>query len=149
MAEPKTKPTDASVQAFLDGVSPERRRREGYVLRDLMARVTGLEPLMWGDSMVGFGHYHYRYNNGRQGDWFLTGFSPRKRALSVYIMDGYSGYGDLLARLGKHKTAVSCLYITNIDNIDMAVLEDLIGLSVAAMRETYGGSPSEAAGVSP
>ncbi len=93
---------------------------------------------MWGDSIVGFGSYHYRYASGREGDWFLTGFAPRKRELTVYIMPGFSQYGELMAVLGRHRTGKSCLYLRRLDDIEMAVLRDLIERSVDFMRKTYG-----------
>ena len=137
MAERKTQETHASVDAFLDGVVHHKRRRDGLVVRDLMRRVTGFEPRMWGPSIVGFGRYHYTYDSGREGDFFLTGFSPRKQALTVYIMPGFSGYEDLMARLGKHKTGRSCLYINKLEDVDLEVLEDLVRRSVEFMKKKY------------
>lgn len=138
MADMKTIETDASVDAFLDTVQPERRKRDGHVLCDLMQRGTGFEPKMWGPSMVGFGRYHYKYESGREGDLFLTGFSPRKSALSVYIMSGFSEYGRLMDTLGKHKTGKSCLYINKLDDVDLNTLEELIRHSVDDMRRRHG-----------
>lgn len=138
MAEMKTKETDASVDAFLDTVQPERRKRDGQVLCELMQRVTGFEPKMWGPSLVGFGRYHYKYESGREGDLFLTGFSPRKSALSVYIMPGFSKYGSLMDKLGKHKTGKSCLYINKLDDVNFNTLEELIRHSVDDMRRRHG-----------
>ncbi len=100
MADLKTRPSGASVEAFLQGVDDEARREDCRTVLALMRRVTGAEPEMWGPSIVGFGRYHYRYASGREGDWFLTGFSPRKRDLTLYIMAGFSAYDDLLAKLG-------------------------------------------------
>lgn len=137
MAEMKTQETDASVDDFLDAVEPDRRRQDGRILCDLMSRVTGLEPKMWGPSIVGFGRYHYKYHSGREGDFFLTGFSPRKSALSVYIMPGFSEYADLMDQLGKHKTGRSCLYINKLDDVDLRTLEELIRRSVATMKSRY------------
>ena len=102
-----------------------------------MQRVTGEPPTMWGDSIVGFGSYHYVYDSGREGDWFLTGFSPRKRNLSLYIMAGFSDYDELMERLGKHKTGKSCLYVNRLSDIDLDVLEALVRQSVAHMRKAY------------
>lgn len=138
MAETKTKETDASVDAFLDTIQPERRKRDGYVLCELMQRVTGFEPKMWGPSMIGFGRYHYKYESGREGDLFLTGFSPRKSALSVYIMPGFREYSGLMDRLGKHKTGKSCLYINKLDDVDLSTLEEIIRHSVDDMRRRHG-----------
>lgn len=138
MAELKTQENDASVQDFLEGVAHERRRQDGLVVHDIMKRVTGTEPRMWGASIVGYGRYEYKYESSREGAWFLTGFSPRKQALTVYIMPGFREYEDLMATLGKHKTGKSCLYINKLDDIDLAVLEQLIRLSVAWMKRKYG-----------
>ena len=137
-AENKTRETDASVEAFLAGVAPERRKRDSLALLDLFRRVTGLEPKMWGESIVGFGRYHYVYDSGREGDFLITGFSPRKAALSIYVMPGFSSYEDLMARLGKHRTGRSCLTINKLDDIDLAVLEDLIGQAFRYMKKKYG-----------
>jgi len=136
VAELKTKPTGESVTAFLDSIEDEKRRADSYAILALMREVTGAEPQMWGDSMVGFGSYQYKYASGREGNWFLTGFSPRKRNLTLYIMAGFEGYDELLARLGKYKTGKSCLYINKIEDVDMGVLRDLIQRSVEHMRQT-------------
>ncbi len=137
MAELKTKETDASVDDFLDAVEPDRRKRDGRILCDLMNRVTGFEPKMWGPSIVGFGRYHYKYDSGREGEFFLTGFSPRKSALSVYIMPGFSEYSDLMDKLGKHKTGRACLYINKLDDVDLGTLEELVRRSVEDMKTRY------------
>ena len=108
MSENKTRPTDASVEAFLDAVD-DGKRSDARVLADVMAEVTGAAGVMWGSSIVGFGSYHYRYASGREGDFLEVGFSPRKRALTIYVMPGFSDYDDLLERLGKHTTGKSCL----------------------------------------
>lgn len=133
----KTTETDASVDAFLNGVMPDRRRQDGMALRDMIQRLTGLEPKMWGPSIVGFGRYHYKYDSGREGDLFLTGFSPRKTSLSIYIMPGFSDFDGLMAKLGKHKTGKSCLYVNKLDDVDLRVLEELIQRSVDFMRQKY------------
>lgn len=130
MAELKTAPTKASVQAFLRGIQDETRRRDCQIIARLMKQATRATPRMWGTSIVGFGSYHYRYASGREGDWFLTGFSPRKSDLTLYLMGGLSRHGPLLRPLGKHKTSKSCLYIKRLDDIDLAVLEELIRDSV-------------------
>ena len=137
MAELKTRPSGASVEAFLQGVADEARREDCRTLLALMRRVTGAEPEMWGPSIIGFGTYHYVYASGREGDWFLTGFSPRKRDLTLYIMAGFSAYDDLLARLGPHKTGKSCLYVKRLGDLDLEVLEALVVASVKHMREAY------------
>ncbi|RPI28790.1 MAG: DUF1801 domain-containing protein, partial [Actinomycetota bacterium] len=135
MAELKTRPSGASVEAFLQGVADEARREDCRTLLALMRRVTGAEPEMWGPSIIGFGTYHYVYASGREGDWFLTGFSPRKRDLTLYIMAGFSAYDDLLARLGPHKTGKSCLYVKRLGDLDLEALEALVVASVKHMRE--------------
>ena len=138
MAELKTKENDLDVAAFLDAVTPERRRGEARLLHDMMARVTGHEARMWGTSIVGYGRYHYQNVSGREGDWFLTGFSPRKQALSIYIMPGFSDYAALMSRLGKYRTGKSCLYINKLEDADLSVLEQLVRTSVEDMRQKYG-----------
>jgi len=130
MAELKTKVNDQSVERFLDSVDDEKKREDSYTVLNLMKKVTGAEPKMWGNSIVGFGTYHYKYASGREGDWMQTGFSPRKQNLTLYIMSGFSRYEDLLSKLGKYKTGKSCLYIRKIEDIDLEVLEELIGQSV-------------------
>ena len=130
MAELKTKPNDQSVEAFLDAVADEKKRQDSYTILELMKQVTGEEPTMWGDSIVGFGSYHYKYKSGREGDWFLTGFSPRKQNLTLYIMAGFDQYDALLEKLGKFKTGKSCLYIKKVEDIDLPTLRELIEQSV-------------------
>ena len=132
MAELKTNVNDQSVTAFLDGVADERRRQDCYTILEMMKMATRAEPKMWGDSIVGFGSYHYTYASGRGGDWLLTGFSPRKQNLTLYIMSGFSGFEELLNRLGKHKTGKGCLYIKKLADVDLAVLQELIDQSVKA-----------------
>lgn len=130
MAENKTQPTDASVTAFLDAVENETRRSDARRVLELMREVTGEEPRMWGPGIVGFGDYHYRYDSGREGDWFLTGFSPRKANLVLYIMSGFPRHAELMERLGKHRTGKSCLYVNRLDDLDLDVLRELIRRSV-------------------
>ena len=137
MAELKTRPTDASVEAFLDAVEDERKRSDAGVVAGMMAEITGATGVMWGSSIVGFGSYHYRYASGREGDFLETGFSPRKRALTLYVMAGFSEYDDLLGRLGKHTTGKSCLYVKRLSDIDLDVLRELLQRSVAHIREKY------------
>lgn len=99
-----------------------------------MQEVTGAEPRLWGSSIVGFGDYHYKYESGREGDWFVTGFSPRKQNLTLYIMAGFDNYDQLLSRLGKYKTGKSCLYINKLDDVDLDVLKELVAQSAAHMN---------------
>jgi hypothetical protein len=136
MAELKTKPGDDSVEAFLNSVEDDQKREDAFALLTLMKEVTGEEPTMWGDSIVGFGSYHYRYASGREGDWFLTGFSPRKRNLSLYIMAGFDEYDDLLAKLGKFKTGKSCLYLKRLEDVDVEVLRELVRQSAEHVAAT-------------
>ncbi|TNE67563.1 MAG: DUF1801 domain-containing protein [Alphaproteobacteria bacterium] len=137
MAENKTRATDASVEAFLAAVTPAAKQADARALDALMQDITGEQARMWGPTIVGYGSYHYRYDSGREGDSCLTGFSPRKAAISVYIMPGFDSYDALLARLGKHKTGASCLYVNKLADIDMDILAELVRQSVAWMREKY------------
>jgi len=133
MAELKTKPNEESVIDFLQSVPDERKREDSFTILDLMKEVTGQEPKMWGDSIIGFGNYHYKYASGREGDWFVTGFSPRKQNLTLYIMSGFDEYEALLKKLGKYKTGKACLYVNRLADVDMAVMKELIRKSVAHM----------------
>ena len=135
MAELKTKQTGKSVEKFLNAIKDESARRDCFTILKLMKQATKSEPKMWGTSIIGFGRYHYRYASGREGDWFLTGFSPRKQNLTLYLMGGLDRHPDLLKRLGKHKTAKSCLYINSLDDIDMPALKALVKNSVEGMRK--------------
>lgn len=137
MAEMKTKKTTASVPAFLKSVENPKRREDAKTLKALMDKVTGWKAKMWGPSIVGYGQYHYKYDSGREGDMVVTGFSPRKQALTVYIMPGFSNYDDLMSKLGKHKTGRSCLYINKLEDVDINVLETLIRKSIAYMKKKY------------
>lgn len=136
MAELKTQPTDQSVESFLDGIEDEKKRKDSYTILELMKQVTQLEPVMWGDSIIGFGKYHYKYASGREGDSPLTGFSPRKREITIYITSGFDQYQGLLAELGKHRTGKVCLYIKKIEDIDLSVLRELIRQSAEHMVES-------------
>lgn len=133
MAKLKTRKTNASVTIFLKSVADDDRRKDCQTLVRLMKRAVGAEPKMWGSSIVGFGHYHYKYVSGRENDWFLAGFSPRKQDLTLYIMAGFDRYDALMDKLGKHKTGKSCIYIKRLADIDVAVLEELISASVKHM----------------
>lgn len=137
MAELKTKPTEQSVDQFLSYIDEEKRKQDCVTILKLMKQVTKEEPKMWGNSIFGFGTYHYRYESGREGDWFLTGFSPRKQNLTIYIMPGFNRYGQLLAKLGKHSTGKGCLYINKIEDINLDVLRELIEESVEMLSKTY------------
>ena len=132
----KTKKNATSVKQFIDAVAHEGRREDARKVLKLMEEVTGEKGAMWGDSIVGFGSYHYCYESGREGDWFLTGFSPRKANLTLYIMSGFDKYDELLAKLGKYKTGKACLYINKLDDVDVKVLRRLIKESVAHIEKT-------------
>jgi hypothetical protein len=137
MSSNKTMPTGESVDEFLNAVPDERKRQDCRNLVETMKAITGEDPAMWGSSLVGFGQYHYRYASGHEGDFFLTGFAPRKSALTVYIMPGCARYEGLLQRMGPHKTGKSCLYLKSLETIDRGILEEIIRDSVACMREKY------------
>jgi hypothetical protein len=134
MAELKTKKTAASVAAFIDGIADEGRRKDCKAVAKLMKAATGAAPRMWGASIVGFGDWHYKYASGREGDWFLTGFSPRKDSLTLYIIPNLDAHAKHLAKLGKHTTGSSCLYIRRLADVDQAVLKRLIEDGVKAAR---------------
>lgn len=138
MAELKTKKNDASVEDFLNGIPDEKKRQDSFAILALMKEVTQAEPKMWGDSIVGFGQYRYKYATGREGDWFLAGFSPRKQNLTLYIMAGFAEYEALLGKLGKYKTGKSCLYINKLQDVNMGTLKELVQQSVAHMAQRNG-----------
>jgi len=134
MAELKTKRNQGDVEAFLNSVENDKKRQDSFTILELMKQVTGKQPEMWGDSIVGFGSYHYKYASGREGDWFVTGFSPRKQNLTLYVMAGFDEYDQLLDKLGKHSIGKSCLYIKKIEDVDMDVLKELVQKSVKHME---------------
>jgi hypothetical protein len=133
----KTTPNDRSVKAFLDSIDDEKKRQDSYRILELMKQVTGEEAQMWGDSIVGFGSYHYKYASGREGDWFLTGFSPRKQAITLYIMAGFDQYDALMNQMGKYKTGKACLYIKKLEDINTQTLRELVKQSVEHVANTY------------
>ncbi|MEH1055924.1 DUF1801 domain-containing protein [Micromonospora sp. CPCC 206171] len=134
MATLKTAPTTASVDDFLAAVPDETRRRDAIAVRDLMRRVTGEPPTMWGDAIVGFGQRHLRYASGRELDWFLVGFSPRKAATTLYLGEEFPEKEQLLARLGRHTVGKGCLYVKRLADVDLDVLTELVRASVAQAR---------------
>lgn len=134
----KTQPTSGSVKAFLASVADAARRRDCQTVLELMRDVTKTEPKMWGPSMVGFGSYHYKYESGREGDIFITGFSPRKQNLTLYIMDGFTKHAELLKKLGKHKTGKSCLYLKRLADVDQTELATIVREEVACAKRTGG-----------
>lgn len=137
MSANKTQPGDRDVSAFLEAVEPERKRLDALRLMSLFEEVTGFAPRMWGASIVGYGRYHYRTQAGREGDYLATGFSPRKAAISVYVMPGYTDFSGILARLGKHKHGKSCLYINKLADIDERVLAELISAGLKDLGRSY------------
>ena len=137
MAENKTKPTDVDPAAFVAEVEHDTRRADAEVLLESMERITGYAPKMWGPGIIGFGRYHYAYESGREGDFLIVGFSPRKANLVVYLMPGYDDLAEPLSRLGKHRIGKSCLYINKLADIDQSVLEEMIAASVERMQKMY------------
>jgi hypothetical protein len=132
MAELKTKKTNRKVEDFLDTIANEKMRGDSHAIVKIMKQVIGADPKMWGPSIIGFGDYHYKYESGRENDWFVAGFSPRKQNLVLYLMGGLSD--EILAKLGKYKTGQSCLYIKTLADVDLKVLEKLIRHSVARLK---------------
>lgn len=137
MPENKTKKNNLSVRAFLDTVRDKDRRKDCDTMLKLMKEMTGEKPKMWGTSMVGFGEYHYKYDSGHEGDYFKTGFSPRKQSITLYIMPGFEKYPELMDKLGKHKVGKSCLYINSLDDIHIPSLKKLVKQSYQHMTKSY------------
>ncbi|EAY26045.1 DUF1801 domain-containing protein [Microscilla marina] len=137
MATLKTKPNDQSVEAYIENIADEKRRTDCKTIAELMEAISGQLPVMWSDSIVGFGSYHYKYASGREGDWFLTGFASRKQSLTLYIMAGFDQYDELMEQLGKYKTGKSCLYIKKLEDIDQDVLKKLIKASILYLKKQY------------
>lgn len=135
MAELKTKPTNVSVEAFLDAIVDDQKRRDAAAVVDLMREITRAEPKIWGSSIVGFGDYHYRYASGREGDWFLVGVAPRTQQLVLYLMGGFEQHEDLMRSLGKYKTGKGCLYIKRLADVDLHTLRSLVQCSVDYMKK--------------
>ena len=137
MAENKTKPTRLSVTAFINSIEDADKRRDAKKVSAMMRKATGSRAKMWGSNIVGFGQYHYKYESGREGDFMLAGFSPRKQALTLYVIPGFKNFAPLMKKLGKYKTGKSCLYIKRLSDVDETVLEQLIVDSVKTMRKKY------------
>jgi hypothetical protein len=133
----KTQPTNADVDAFLRRIAPEQKRRDAQRLHAIFQDVTGFPAQMWGTAIIGYGSYHYRTAAGREGDWLATGFSPRKAAISVYVMPGYTEFPDIVTRLGKHKRGKSCFYINKLADVDLAVLAELIRAGLDDLGATH------------
>jgi hypothetical protein len=137
MAEAKTRPNDGDVDAFLASVDDEKRREDCRTVVQILGRITGEQPKMWGGSIIGFGTYDYEYASGRTGSWPRIGCSPRKQSLTIYIMPGFDRYEEIMAKLGKYKTGKSCLYVNRLEDIDLVVLEELAVESLAYMDRKY------------
>jgi hypothetical protein len=137
VAENKTKPTQGSVAEFINAIEDRQKREDARKVAAIMRRVTGKRAKMWGPAIVGYGTYHYKYESGREGDFMMTGFSPRKQALTVYILAGFGRFDTLMGKLGTYKTGKSCLYIKSLDHVNEKVLEQLIDGSVKYMRKNY------------
>lgn len=137
MAENKTTRNKNNVIDFLNNIREEKKRQDAFNLLELFKKTTGLRPEMWGSSIVGFGNYHYKYESGHEGDFFLTGFSPRKQSLTIYIMTGFDRYPLLMDKIGKYKTGKSCLYVKKLEDINLEVLKDVIRQSVDHMNRKY------------
>jgi Domain of unknown function (DU1801) len=140
MAELKTKVNEGNVDAFIESIEKENIRQDCVRIMEIMREITQSEPKMWGGSIVGFGNYHYKYASGREGDWFIAGFSPRKQNITMYIIAGFTNYEEILNRLGKYKTGKSCLYINKLSDIDLNVLQELVRASVEHLQQ--GGTPN-------
>lgn len=137
-AKLKTRPQKKSVDQFLANIKDPVKRADAQTVNKLLQKVTGLKPVLWGTSIVGYGTYEYKYASGREGTWMMIGFSPRKQNLTIYLMDGFRERGALLEKLGKHKNSLSCLYITRLSDIDVQVLEKLMRVSYKNMQAKYG-----------
>ncbi len=137
MAENKTRVTEVDPREFIASVEHPTRRADAEAILEIFKRVTGCEPKMWGDSIIGFGRYRYEYKSGRKDEWMLTGFAPRKANLVLYVMPGYEDKGEVLGSLGKHRIGKSCLYVNKLADVDVGVLEEIVAEGVAEMRERY------------
>ena len=133
----KTVPNDKSVSDFVDAIQDDTKREQSYEILKMMKEVTGEDPVMWGNSIIGFGKYHYKYASGREGEWFLTGFAPRKGKFSIYITAGFEDYGEILEQLGKHTKGKGCLYVKDLNEIDKDKLEVLVKRSVKDTKKRY------------
>lgn len=137
MAEMKTKPNELDVNNFIEAVEDEQKRSDSQQLLEILKEITQEPPKMWGSTIIGFGSYHYKYDSGREGDYFITGFSPRKQNLTIYIMSGFEPHEELMSKLGKYKTGKSCLYVKKLEDINLDILKDLIRKSVDYMIKRY------------
>lgn len=134
MADLKTVPTKFRVDTFLKGIKDEQRRADCFTIMKIMEKATKCKAKMWGPAIVGFGDYHYVYESGREGDWFITGFSPRKQNLTLYITGGFQRFENQLKNLGKHSLGKGCLYINTLEDVDIKVLREIISGSVKEVK---------------
>ncbi len=137
MDEVKTKSTEASVSIILSAIDDQQAREDSIILIKLMKQLTGEPPIMWGPAIIGFGRYHYKYESGREGDICMTGFSPGKGKLSLYVLSGFEGQEELLSKLGKHKTGKVCLYVKRLDDINLDILKEIIVRSMDFLKKKY------------
>ena len=137
MSDQKTKPNNQSVEEFINAIENETKRDDSWTLIEIMQELTEEEPKMWGDSIIGFGTYHYVYESGRKGDWMLAGFSPRKQNISIYITGGFEDQQENLHKIGKAKNSVGCLYVKKLSDIDLEVLKEMIQQSVKTVKKRY------------
>ncbi len=135
MSDLKTKPNDKNVEEYLQKIENPTKREDSFKILELMREVSNEEPKMWGDSIIGFGSYHYKYESGREGDWFITGFATRKQNVTLYIMSGFDKHEDLLKKLGKYKTGKSCLYINKLKDINFRILREIVSKSIEFVRK--------------
>ncbi|MBS2213989.1 DUF1801 domain-containing protein [Carboxylicivirga mesophila] len=137
MAQNKTQPTSADVHSFLNSIEHPQKREDSFALLQLMQKLTGEQPVMWGDAIIGFGKNTYRYASGRSGDWFTVGFSPRKQNLTIYLMCGLDGLQGTIEKLGKYKTGKGCLYINKLSDVDRSVLEQVLTIAIETCRNKH------------
>jgi hypothetical protein len=136
MAELKTIQTKASVDKFIQGIKDEKSRIDCYRIKEMMEKATKSRGKMWGTGIVGFGDYHYVYDSGREGDWFIAGFSPRKQSLTLYMMGGFNQFPGLMKQLGKYSTGKGCLYIQRLEDVDTKILQKVLTQSVKAAKSS-------------
>lgn len=139
MSDLKTKRNNASVKDFINQIEHDRKRKEAFLLLEIFEEITQCKAEMWGDSIIGFGSYHYQYESGRSGEWMLTGFSPRKQNFSIYVMSGVQSFDSILPQLGKHKSSKACLYINKLEDVDLSVLKEIIKKSFEYVKENQSG----------
>ena len=129
MSELKTKKNDGNVDDFLNSLDNEKKKKDSFIILEMMKEITQEDPVMWGESMIGFSEYQYKYKSGREGKWFKIGFSPRKQNITLYLMSGFKGKDEILSRVGKYKTGKGCFYINKIEDVDIDVLKELMMVS--------------------